>query len=241
MQAGASTKSFGHYLSGAWQHVLPNPGKRKTLATLGEALKRFDLVCLQEADGGSTRSGLMHQAYWLADYAGFKYVADQRNRRIGVRQIAIACSGNAILSRAPLHNIILHPLPGGGRGLLQVDVHSEAMGRFRLYNLHLSLGSLARTKQLIFLRELLSAQDASLPSVICGDFNCEPGFHALQTLCEQLQLELADTPASFPAWQPKLRIDLMLHSPALRLKNIAALDNLGSDHLALHAELSRSC
>lgn len=57
IQVGISTEKYRHYLVCGWQHLLPHNGRAATPQKIGNLLNDFDLVALQEADGGSIRSG----------------------------------------------------------------------------------------------------------------------------------------------------------------------------------------
>ena len=56
IQAGNATQRYRHYLTHSWKHVLPDSGKQRNLDALVPWLDDYDLVGLQEADGGSLRS-----------------------------------------------------------------------------------------------------------------------------------------------------------------------------------------
>lgn len=66
IQVGISTERYRHYLTRGWQHLLPHTGRAGNLQKIGDLLKDFDLVALQEADGGSLRSGYVNQVEHLA-------------------------------------------------------------------------------------------------------------------------------------------------------------------------------
>ena len=51
------SERYRHYLTRGWQHLLPHTGRADNLQKIGNLLGDFDLVALQEADGGSLRSG----------------------------------------------------------------------------------------------------------------------------------------------------------------------------------------
>ena len=57
IQVGISTERYRHYLTRSWQHLLPHTGRSGNLQKIGDLLGDFDLVALQEADGGSLRIG----------------------------------------------------------------------------------------------------------------------------------------------------------------------------------------
>ncbi|MGL6250822.1 MAG: endonuclease/exonuclease/phosphatase family protein, partial [Billgrantia desiderata] len=56
MQVGIQTSAYHHYLTRSWQHLLPHPQRARRLDMVSSVLSRFDIVGLQEVDGGSFRS-----------------------------------------------------------------------------------------------------------------------------------------------------------------------------------------
>ena len=71
IQVGNSTARYRHYLTRSWQHVLPHPERQLNLQRIARMLADFDLVALQEVDGGSLRSGYINQVEHLAQLADF--------------------------------------------------------------------------------------------------------------------------------------------------------------------------
>ena len=71
IQVGISTERYRHYLTRSWQHLLPHHGRAGNLQKIGQLLHDFDLVALQEADGGSLRSGYVNQVEHLAQLGAF--------------------------------------------------------------------------------------------------------------------------------------------------------------------------
>jgi len=69
IQVGISTERYHHYLTRSWQHLLPHPGRAGNLQRIGELLGNYDLVALQEADGGSDkvadRTSSIHCIHYL--------------------------------------------------------------------------------------------------------------------------------------------------------------------------------
>ncbi|TNF17642.1 MAG: EEP domain-containing protein, partial [Pseudomonadales bacterium] len=61
VQVGINTQRYHHYLTRGWQHLLPHAGRAGNLQRIGDLLADFDLVALQEVDGGSLRSGYVNQ------------------------------------------------------------------------------------------------------------------------------------------------------------------------------------
>jgi endonuclease/exonuclease/phosphatase family metal-dependent hydrolase len=230
IQAGARSDRYHDYVTKAWQHILPGPSKTENIRAIANAIARFDLVCLQEADGGSTRSGFVHQAHRLAELADFTTVLDQRNRKVGLKALPFACSGNAILARTACENWREHALPGAvqGRGAIEANLTGV-----NIFNLHLSLTANAQRMQLAYLAEHIAGKSG--PLIVAGDFNCSTESPAVRQFIQALNLSVAEVGPSFPSWAPKRRIDLILYR-GLALKKSWALPMLASDHLAVVAQ-----
>ena len=105
IQVGISTEKYRHYLTRGWQHLLPHNGRAVNLQKIGNLLNDFDLVALQEADGGSIRSGYINQVEHLAQLGAFPYWYQQLNRNLG----RLAQHSNGVLSRLKPTAIEDHP------------------------------------------------------------------------------------------------------------------------------------
>jgi endonuclease/exonuclease/phosphatase family metal-dependent hydrolase len=227
MHAGARTDGMHDYVLRSWQHFLPDANKAKHLSDIAAMLREFDVVALQEVDGGSSRSMFVQQAQFLADAAGFVECIDQRNRLVGFKRYPLLHSGNAILSKTNAQAVSLLSLPDAlkGRGAIVAK-----FDHWTCVNVHLSLSVRARERQLSFLANALDKTVG--PMIILGDFNCLANDAVVEAFCQSLQLIAEKTPPSFPAWQPKRAIDLIL-SRGVVLHNARALPMLASDHLPI--------
>jgi endonuclease/exonuclease/phosphatase family metal-dependent hydrolase len=116
LQVGIQTSAYHHYLTRSWQHLLPHPQRTKRLALIGDVLSQFDVVGLQEADGGSFRSSRVNQVEYLASQAGFPHHYQQLNRNLG----RVAQHSNGLLSRLSPDAMEEYRLPGmlPGRGAI---------------------------------------------------------------------------------------------------------------------------
>jgi endonuclease/exonuclease/phosphatase family metal-dependent hydrolase len=230
IQVGISTQRYHHYLTRSWQHVLPHAGRNGNLQRIGDLLGDFDLVALQEVDGGSLRSGYVNQVERLAHLGAFPYWYQQLNRNLG----RLAQHSNGVLSRLRPSLLEDHPLPGPpGRGamLLRLGEGPEAIA---VVMMHLSLGSRTRTRQLAYIRELLSGYRHR---VLMGDMNT----HAIDLLehspLRGLGLWAPQIEATFPSWQPQRCLDHILLSPELSLERCEVLSLPISDHLPVAVQI----
>ncbi len=232
IQAGASTEHYRQYVTRGWQHVLPHPAKRRNLAKVADALTDFDLVGLQEADGGSLRSGFQNQVEVLAEAAGFPFWTFQANRKVG----RIATSSNGLLSRYAPSAVLDHRLPSTikGRGVLEVRFGHSERG-LRIYVAHLSLTANARRRQADYLSSIIGHHPYV---VMMGDLNCEDDGAELRELYARTDLVPADRRVqTFPSWNPRRAIDHILISKSLTVVERSALPLAVSDHLPLAVEV----
>lgn len=230
IQVGISTQRYHHYLTRSWQHLLPHPGRALNLQRIGGLLQDFDLVALQEVDGGSLRSGFVNQVEHLALLGGFPYWYQQLNRNLG----RIAQHSNGLLSRLRPSMVEDHPLPGPrGRGAIFVRF-GEGPEALVVVVMHLALGARTRTRQLAYIRERL---EGCRHLVLMGDMNTHAGELLEHSPLRDLGLVAPQLEATFPSWQPLRCLDHILLSPTLELQRVAVLDQPISDHLPVAVDI----
>lgn len=229
--AGGSVKRYRDYVTHSWKHVLPH-GKRANLDGLARVIGEFDLVGLQEADAGSLRSGFLNQTQYLAEAAGFPYWSHQPNRRVS----RLATSSNGLLARWQPDEVLDYPLPGRipGRGALWTRFGSGP-DALVVVVAHLSLGPVARARQLGFLAELIGSHPNA---ILMGDFNTPARGNELDQLFARTSLQRPEqTPATFPSWRPTRALDHILVSHSLQVERLWALPHPVSDHLPIAASV----
>ena len=101
IQVGIDTRRYSDYITRSWRHFLPYNKRQETLHAMSRLIKGYDIVALQEADGGSLRSSYVNQVSLLAQYAEFPHWHQQCTRNIG----RIAQHSNGLLSKIPLNKI----------------------------------------------------------------------------------------------------------------------------------------
>ncbi|MFJ3074829.1 MULTISPECIES: endonuclease/exonuclease/phosphatase family protein [Pseudomonas] len=230
IQVGISTERYRHYLTRSWQHLLPHNGRAGNLQKIGELLGEFDLVALQEADGGSLRSGYVNQVEHLAHLGAFPYWYQQLNRNLG----RFAQHSNGVLSRLKPQLLEDHPLPGpAGRGAILVRF-GEGEDALIVVMMHLALGAKTRARQLAYIRELIGGYRHQ---VLMGDMNT----HATDLLdhspLRDLGLIAPQVEATFPSWRPQRCLDHILLSSSLTLERVEVLAQPISDHLPVAVEI----
>ncbi len=233
LQVGIQTSAYHHYLTRSWQHLLPHPRRLDRLTMMSDVLRDFDLVGLQEVDGGSFRSGHVNQVEYLARKAGFPHHYQQLNRNLG----RVAQHSNGLLSRLTPTRLMEHRLPGTlpGRGAIHARF-GTGPNALHLFVAHLALGYRARSRQLDYLSEIISPLNHV---VVMGDLNCTPEqLHSHSRFCASLPLDPVLPPLSYPSWQPRRALDHILLSRSLDATEVRVLDQLFSDHLPIAVDIT---
>ncbi|SDL87311.1 Metal-dependent hydrolase, endonuclease/exonuclease/phosphatase family [Modicisalibacter muralis] len=232
LQVGIQTSSYRHYVTRSWQHFLPHPRRQGRLDMIGEVLSQFDIVGLQEVDGGSFRSGNVNQVEYLARSAGFTHHFQQLNRNLG----RVAQHSNGLLSRPAPGQVQVHRLPGTlpGRGAIHAR-YGDGPDALHVFVAHLALSHRGRVRQLDYLSELIAPLRHV---VVMGDLNCTPDqLHAHSRFCTSLPLHPVRPLLSYPSWQPRRALDHILLSSSLKAGKLQTLEQLFSDHLPLAVDL----
>lgn len=233
IQVGIPSRNFYQYVTHSWKHVLPHAERFDNLDHIAQVIGDYDIVGLQEVDGGSLRSGFVNQTQYLANRANFPHWYDQANRKLG----KIAQHSNGLLSRARPTEIIEHKLPGliPGRGALMVRF-GDSEHPLILLIAHLALSRRARLRQLAYLSELVNEYEHV---VVMGDLNCPSDSKEIDSLLDKTCLS-APTHGlhTFPSWRPFRNIDHILVTPSLRVEHMRVLNCPCSDHLPIAMEVS---
>ncbi len=228
----ASTRTR-HYLTQSWKHVLPHASHFDNLDRIAHLVSGYDIVGLQEVDGGSLRSYFVNQVEYLAERSHHPFWHQQTNRNLG----KFAKHSNGLLSRFKPSEIIEYKLPGvmPGRGTLMVRYgHSD--NPLVLMLVHLALGKRARLYQLDFVAELVSDYQHVC---VMGDFNCSPDSDEMRSLFSKTDLCLPEEQhLTFPAWRPARNIDHILTSASIKVEEMKVLNEALSDHLPIAIEIS---
>ncbi len=234
IQVGIRTRHISDYIISSWQHLLPNQKRLQNLNAISQLIKHYDLIALQEVDGGSLRSSYINQVEYLANHSGFPYWYHQCNRNLG----KIAQHSNGLLAKFPVNQIINHKLPGliPGRGAIEA-ILGDGADQLRVIVAHLSLSNRARKQQVKYLAEKIRGYPYV---VIMGDLNCS--IDALLDQFAQQDVVLKTTThgdnATFPSWQPTRQYDHILVSPMINIISETVLADPISDHLPVALEIS---
>ena len=233
IQTGIATNGYRHYLTHSWKHVLPCPKRLDNLDRIAKLVGGFDVVGLQEVDGGSLRSGFINQTEYLALSARFPYWYDQTNRNLG----KLGQHSTGLLSRLRPAEVTEVKLPGmiPGRGALTVRFGHGADALI-LVIAHLALGRRARFRQLECIADVIGSYRHA---IVMGDMNCGTDSREIDWLVRHTVLREPphDLP-TFPSWRPSRNLDQILVSPSLKVERIEALNYPFSDHLPIVMEVA---
>ena len=230
IQVGINTERYHHYVTRSWQHLLPHAGRSMNLQRIAGLLGDFDLVALQEVDGGSLRSGFVNQVERLAQLGDFPFWYQQLNRNYG----RFAQHSNGLLSRIQPSLLEDHPLPGpAGRGAILPRL-GDGESALAIVMMHLALGGRTRTRQLSYIRELIGGYRHI---VLMGDMNTHVADLLLYSPLRDLGLMAPQLAATFPSWRPQRCLDHILLSAELTLERVSLLNQPISDHLPVSVEV----
>lgn len=232
IQAGISTGRYRHYITQGWKHFLPHSAREHNLQRIANLVACYDMVALQEVDGGSLRSGFINQVEYLAAHARFPYWYAQLNRDLG----PFARQGNGLLSRVLPRSLEDHKLPGTipGRGAIVMRL-ALADAEVLVIFLHLSLGPRSRQCQLSYVRELIQGHDLA---IVMGDMNSHLARLLFRSpLAGTGLMPVENVKPTYPSWRPALALDHVLVTPGLQIRNYEVLDCVLSDHRPIAVEI----
>lgn len=189
-----------------------------------------DLVALQEVDDRTKRAGGVDQTAELARLTGL-------HARFGKAiNYGGGGYGQAVLSRFPIDEVTVHPLPGAPERerRIALEVRVKADGReLCVVTTHLDHQvATEREQQAAKLNALFAGADR--PVILAGDFNAAPEDKAIAALSDKWAAATADKGLlTFPAGKPSKQIDYVWFRPTDRFRAGAArvLDEpVTSDH-----------
>jgi endonuclease/exonuclease/phosphatase family metal-dependent hydrolase len=232
IQVGIETGSYHHYLTKSWQHFLPLSKRKLALMRIAQTMSFFDLVAIQEADGGSFRSGFINQVEFLARKAGFPFWFQQLNRNLGL----VAQHSNGVLCRNKPSKVVLNKLPGilPGRGAIFM-YFGEGPDALLVVVMHLALSKGAQNRQLTHIRDLIGSHKRV---VLMGDMNTHAEHLLNLSPLKDLPLQpVAEGLQTFPSWRPVKGLDHILVSESVDIKQVGVLNIPVSDHLPIAMEI----
>jgi endonuclease/exonuclease/phosphatase family metal-dependent hydrolase len=193
-----------------------------------------DVVALQEVDRRTSRSGGVDQAEELGRLTGM-HAAFAKAIDYGGGEY-----GNAVLSKRPVVEFEVHPLPGQEpRALLEVRFED-----FTFFATHLDV-SRPETLREESARKIVEIvrERGDVPAVLAGDLNTVRGRETLQVLSGEWRIAGDDREQpTIPSGEPRRQIDFILFRPAekWRVAEVRVIEEkVASDHRPIMAVLER--
>jgi endonuclease/exonuclease/phosphatase family metal-dependent hydrolase len=204
-----------------------------------------DLVALQEMDVHVKRSGRVHQLQELAKYT-------KMHARFGPTQhYEGGLFGNAVLSRFPILNVVIQPLPYTEstpekttypRATVAVTFQGPHGKPLRIVSTHFQHNVPEdRVAEAKAVNALFTFKDETIPTILAGDMNAQPEEAPVQILLEKWTNAIdKETTPTVPSTDPKSRIDYIFYRPAEAFKVIETKvipESIASDHRPVLAVL----
>ncbi|MFT2009988.1 endonuclease/exonuclease/phosphatase family protein [Pontibacter sp. 13R65] len=197
-----------------------------------------DVVALQEIDVHTERSGKVNQAAEIAQLLEMNYYFGKAIDYAGGEY------GVAILSKFPLSEAIVHPLPskaetkGEPRVLATAKIMLADGTAIRFGSTHLDAQKdpLNRKMQVEEIRRIASSE--KLPFVIAGDFNATPESDEMVMLDKSFTRTCQTCAPTIPVVQPTKAIDFIAFKPAVKFSvasHQVIQERYASDHLPVVA------
>jgi endonuclease/exonuclease/phosphatase family metal-dependent hydrolase len=197
-------------------------------------------VALQEVDQKTTRAKGIDQAAELAELTGLRHAYGKAMDYQG------GAYGQALLSRWPLEEFTVHPLPNPAkvepRIAISAIVRPPGMPAVRVIGTHLdaSREDTARLQQAAALNELFAKDDTL--TVLMGDLNARPDSAVMQPLfAVWADAAIGNPLPTIPAKKPTGRIDYVLLRPAgvwRVMSSTVPPEAIASDHRPVFVELA---
>lgn len=217
---------------------------RYDIARLAKVIRETkpDLVALQEVDVGVSRSSRVHEARELGR------LTDMAVRFGPTQHFQGGLYGNAVLSRLPIEDVHIQPLPYSDsdekrttypRGAIAVQVRLANDQVIQFISTHFQHNvEEDRVAEAKAICEYF-AGEGKLPSILAGDMNASPSSEPIAIL-EKCWLHTQSAPfaPTAPSTKPRTRIDYIFYQPqtGLKLVESSVIDEpIASDHLPVLA------
>lgn len=227
-----------------WRIFFPPKGLDKRIIDCIKKLKP-DILALVEVDTGSFRAKKDEVVYFKKELGMSNFVERVKYPLQGWLKLfhyvpILNKQANAIIAKKRLSNVKYHILhEGTKRVVIEAEIHLPK--KVTLLLAHLSLGSKARAKQINELIRLVN--NIKNPVILMGDFNTRNGEEEIKRLLEEthlhhmFQIDKKSQTLTQPTFHPKKRLDYVLTSKKIKVKNYEVLNFHFSDHLPLLVDL----
>jgi len=222
-----------------WRMFSPPPNIEKKLISWLKK-KKPDILALIEVDRGSFRSRFEDVPQLIEHKLGFTSMVDfVKYPFVSIMRLfhflpLLREQSNALLSKYPLYEVKHHLLHEGTKRVI-IEASVNCPKKLTLFVAHLALGTKTRKKQLKELADIIVKKKN--PVILMGDFNTFHGREELDYLIKKTHLkdtyELDYTKIKFtePAFHPCRRLDYILVSKEIKVRDYEILRAEFSDHL----------
>ena len=203
---------------------------------------RADIVALVEVDTGSIRSMFKDEVAYIAKKTRLKNFVEKIkypvNGWLGLFHFVpvLDMQANGVISKYKFHDVKYHVFHEGTKRVI-IEASVKLHRRVTLIIAHLALGRLTRKKQIEELIKIVN--NIKNPVILMGDFNTFNGQKEIGELLrrtkldDKIKLDKTDLPFTLPAWKPCRRLDYILTSKEIKVKNYKILNFHFSDHRPL--------
>jgi endonuclease/exonuclease/phosphatase family metal-dependent hydrolase len=222
--------------------VPPSTPGKTDIAAIVRTIKNADpdIIALQEVDVNTVRTGKVDQAAVLAEMLKMNYFFAKAIDHDGGQY------GVAILSKYPISETQIHrltTLPGTGgeprvMATSKITLQNGSEIRFAATHLDAQQDSANREKQIAEINAIATSE--SLPLIIAGDFNAQPGSSVINQMDKVFRRTCQSCEPTFPVLKPKIAIDFIGHTPSSKFKVLSHAvipEHYASDHLPVLATL----
>ena len=222
-----------------WRIFSPPPKIEKGLINWLKK-KKPDILALIEVDKGSFRSKFEDVPQFIEHKLGFKSMVDYvKYPFVSFLRLfhfipILREQSNALLSKYPLIQVKHHLFSEGTKRVV-IEASTKCPKKITFFVVHLALGTKTRAKQLKELAKII--KKIKNPVILIGDFNLFHGKQELDYLIKETHLkdayELDYTKIKFtaPTFHPCRRLDFVLVSKEIKVKDYEILKADFSDHL----------
>ncbi len=143
---------------------------------------------------------------------------------------------NAVASRYKLFDVKYHIFNEGTKRLV-IEASIKCPKKVTFLITHLALGKKTRKMQIEELIKIVN--NIKNPVILMGDFNTFNGEEEIQNILknahlkDKIKIDKEDIPLTSPVWHPLRRLDYILVSKDIKVKNYKILNFPFSDHLPL--------
>lgn len=207
------------------------------------AARTFAVLQQLSSDVIAVQEIFENQVVFFADRLGYDF------RFAPARELGGEAYGNAVFSRLPLRNSVVHDLTVTGReprNCLRVDFELHENQLLQVFALHLGTSFFERRKQAdkLLSGKVLDGASPNPPRIVMGDFNeWTRGLvtHSLSTVMKNADVtEHLGRGRTYPGMIPFLHLDHIYYDDALHLRQMHLHRSfealLASDHLPLIAD-----